>query len=278
MTRAKSTLSTTVLKQLQKVAVEAAEKGAKRSMKHFRQPLKVMTKIDRSPVTKGDRESEEQIRKHIRKTFKDHYVIGEEFGEDGSKDSEFQWRIDPIDGTLMYVRGMPYWGSVIGVEYQGEVVAGSIFHPVLELHLRAAKGLGCFANRKRCKVSGISKLEQSTILFGNLMKAPEDKRQGMTAVLEQSYDSRGFGDCYGHALVIQGFAEALMDPVVSPHDISAIKICTEEAGGRYTCYRGLECIEQDSALSSNSKVHAEILSYLSPKLAKTRPSKSQSSP
>ncbi|HVM33320.1 MAG TPA: inositol monophosphatase family protein, partial [bacterium] len=146
--------------------------------------------------------------------------------------------------------------------YRGEVVAGVIHHPALKTTLWAAKGLGCYVDGKRARVSRIPNLRGGTLTYGGIRLVPPAKRKKLTDLIDRAYDDRGFGDCFGHALVIQGMTEAVVDPVVQPYDVAAIQICVEEAGGKFTDLKGDRTIRGGNALSSNGLVHAEILKGL----------------
>jgi histidinol-phosphatase len=240
----------------------AAQKGGRKALRYFQKNIPVIKKIDRSPVTRADREAEQVIRAILGKKFPDHQLCGEEFGWDKQLSPEFRWWIDPVDGTRQFIRGIPFWGTLIGLEYRGEVVAGVIHHPALQLTIWAAKGLGCYVNGKRAQVSKIPDLKGGTLTYGGLRLVPLAYRKKLTDLISRCYDDRGFGDCYGHSLVIQGKAEAVVEPVVEPYDVAAIKICVEEAGGKFTDLSGRKTIKGGNAVSSNGLVHASILKAL----------------
>jgi histidinol-phosphatase len=251
------------LRRFLSVAREVAQKGGQRALKYFRKKVSVIKKIDRSPVTRADREAEKLIRTILHKSFPFHQLCGEEYGWDKSFQSDFKWWIDPVDGTRQFIRGLPFWGTLIALEYKREVVAGVIHHPVLAMTLWAGKGLGCFVNGKKARVSKISSLKGGTLTYGGLRMVPLSYRKKLTDLIAQCYDDRGFGDCFGHSLVIQGMVEAMLDPVVKPYDVAAIKICVEEAGGKFTDLSGKPTIYGGNALSSNGLTHRQVLKAIS---------------
>ncbi len=257
-----ASLTSEQLKRFLAAARLAAQKGGQRALRYFQKNVPVIKKIDRSPVTRADREAERVIRGILGKKFPDHQLCGEEFGWDKEQKSDFRWWIDPVDGTRQFIRGIPFWGTLIGLEYRGEVVAGVIYHPALQIMIWAAKGLGCYVNGKRTHVSKIPDLKGGTLTYGGLRLVPMSYRKKLTDLIARCYDDRGFGDCYGHSLVIQGKVEAVVEPVVEPYDVAAIKICVEEAGGRFTDLSGRKTIEGGNAVSSNGLVHASILKAL----------------
>ncbi|PIR23549.1 MAG: hypothetical protein COV44_02145 [Deltaproteobacteria bacterium CG11_big_fil_rev_8_21_14_0_20_45_16] len=245
--------------RLLRVLHQAGDLSAKICLKHFGKSPTFSKKPDRTPVTVADRMAERTIRKTIKSEFRGHWIWGEEFGEEGDKNSEFRWWIDPIDGTLQYIRGLPFWGSVIGVEYQGEVIAGLINHPAIDLRIWAAKDLGCFANGKTCRVSNIKKLSDATVAFGSLKNLKPADIKKVSKICRTAYDNRGSLDIFSHSLVIQGHLDAMMEFKLGPHDISAVKICLEEAGGKFTDLKNRKTIYAGNAISSNSFIHNSLL-------------------
>jgi len=254
-------LSPKIIKSLISVARAASFAGANRSLKYFTKIPPVETKADRSPVTRADKEAESEIRKVLRKHFPQHLIVGEEHGVDGPTGSEFKWWIDPIDGTMQFIRGLPFWGSVLGVEYQGEVVAGVLLLPAIEVEVYAAKGRGCFMNRERCRVTKVKKLANATISPGGIFRGTASHQKRVLKLASNAYDVRGTWDVFSHVLVISGKMDAAVDFGINPYDVSAIKICVEEAGGLYTGISGKPSIYEKAGLSSNKLVHKECLSY-----------------
>ncbi len=254
-----NSLSREQLQRFLAVGKIAAQKGGQRALKYFQKNVQVIKKVDRSPVTRADREAEQVIREILGKSFPGHQLCGEEFGWDKKVRADYRWWIDPVDGTRQFIRGLPFWGTLIALEYRGEVVAGVIHLPTFPRTLWAAKGQGCYADGKRVHVSKIPDLKGGTLTYGGLRLVPQAYRKKLSDLIALCYDDRGFGDCFGHTLVIQGMTEAMLDPVVKPYDVAAIKICVEEAGGKFTDLSGKKTIYGGNALSSNGRVHSRIL-------------------
>src|ERR1700744_1436846 len=95
-------------------AADIAERASKIALSYFRQALLIEMKENHTPVTIADKKTEEWIRGELSKAFPDHGILGEEFGEEASA-SEFLWTIDPIDGTRSFVRGIPLFGTLLGL-------------------------------------------------------------------------------------------------------------------------------------------------------------------
>jgi histidinol-phosphatase len=252
-------LSPSQLRRCLAVAKKAALAGGRRAHRYFQKDLKVLKKVDRSPVTRADREAEQVIRGILGKAFPTHQLCGEEFGWDKADPSPFKWWIDPVDGTRQFVRGIPFWSTLVALEVEGRVLAGVIHLPAFGLTLWAAKGQGCFANGKKVHVSRIPRLKEGTLTFGGVRLVPPSYRKRFTDLVAGCYDDRGFGDAFGHALVAMGQVEAMLDPIVQPYDVAAVKICVEEAGGRFTDLSGKGTIRGGNALSSNGLVHTRVL-------------------
>jgi histidinol-phosphatase len=243
-------------------ARRAAQQGGQRALKYFGKKITVIRKVDRSPVTRADRESELVIRRILGKAFPSHVLCGEEYGWKKSRKAEFKWWIDPVDGTRQFVRGIPFWGTLVALEYRGEIIAGVIYLPAQDMMIWAARGMGCFADGKKVRVSKIPDLRKGTFTYGGMRLVPPAYRKRMEKLCDFSDDDRGFGDCFGHSLVIRGMVETMVDPVVNPYDVAAVKICVEEAGGKFTDLKGRPTIYGGNAVSSNGLVHTQILKAL----------------
>ena len=132
-------------------AVEAARAAGEIALRYYRGGFEVTIKPDQTPVTQADREAEQAIRGVLGRAFPDWGFLGEEFGEAGSGDT--RWIIDPIDGTKNFIRGIPFWAVLIGLEERGEITTGVVFNPVTGDLLTARAGEGAFANGERIRVS-----------------------------------------------------------------------------------------------------------------------------
>ncbi len=256
------------IEKLLRFSLKLTDQCNKISMKYYKKTLKPKYKADNSPVTIADKKCEEFLINSISDKFPKHDFLAEESGKAG-KDSEFKWIIDPIDGTKNFMRNFPFWGTLIALEHQGEVILGIIALPAMGKIYYAGKGLGCYENKKRVKVSKISELKNSYCIFGGLdYILKEDYKNNFLHLVEMCYYDRGYGDCFGHTLVIKGKSEFMIDPFVSPYDVAPIKICIEEAGGMFTDIKGEKSIYTGSAVTSNGIMHDEVLKMLNKKMKK----------
>ncbi len=243
-------------------AVEAAHRGGRAALAYFDSGLTVEWKADQSPVTVADRETELVLRSTLLGAFPDDGFLGEEHGETPGT-SGFRWVIDPIDGTRNYVRGIPIWATLVGLEYQGEQIAGVCDVPTLGHTYRALRGDGAYRNERRIRVSDIGDLSKALVFYSSLswfVKA--GKRNEFLDLSQRSERLRGFGDFYGFVLVAQGSGEIMVEHGVHPWDVAAIKPLVEEAGGRFSDWDGTPSIHRPDVLVTNGKLHDEVLRIL----------------
>jgi fructose-1,6-bisphosphatase/inositol monophosphatase family enzyme len=104
-------------------ACEIAEEASQLAASYFRQTILIEMKENGTPVTIADKKAEELIRKRLGQSFSDHGILGEEFGSE-VKSSEYVWTIDPIDGTRSFIRGIPLFGTLLGLLHKGVPVVG----------------------------------------------------------------------------------------------------------------------------------------------------------
>ena len=150
------------------VAIAAARAAGEIALRYFRTDLTVETKADRSPVTEADRACERRIVEILREAFPDYGFCGEEMGEQAGRASK-RWIIDPIDGTKSFIRGIPFFATLIALEEEGEVTVGVVHAPATGELLYARKGEGAFDEAgKRLRVSDESRLSAAMVSFGGL--------------------------------------------------------------------------------------------------------------
>lgn len=239
------------------------------AMRHFRRDLEISTKPDRTLVTQADTAIERMIRERIGLAHPDHGLVGEEYGVEGP-DARIRWYIDPIDGTHNFVRGVPLFGMLLGVEEDGELMAGVISAPALGERWYAWRGGGAWAVRassaegqRRLRVSTISAVEDAQLLYGSGREIRASGRApGFESLLDAVWRERGFGDFWGYALVAEGAAEGMVEVDLSTWDAAAPAIVVEEAGGRWSDLRGDQRIDTRTFLVSNGVLHEELLRRL----------------
>jgi histidinol-phosphatase len=249
------------LQTLLAVAQEAAWVGGRRTLAHFRTGTAATEwKADQTPVTLADREAEGLIRGVIAGSFPDHAILGEEDGETYGP-APVRWIIDPLDGTRTFVRGVPLFGTLIGIEVRGEPVVGVIYLPALDEMLAAARGLGCTWNGRPCRVSAATRLDDALAVVTDERFA-RARSGGWDRVVARTAIQRTWADCYGYVLVATGRAEVSLDPTMNVWDCAALLPVVEEAGGRFTDWSGRRTIHGGDAVATNGLLHDETLALL----------------
>ena len=249
------------------LALELADRADRITMDRFRaHDLKVATKPDLTPVSKADEVVERAIRERLAATT-GHTVLGEEFGTETSPsgDSEYRWIIDPIDGTKSYVRGVPIWATLIGLERAGELVVGVASAPALGMRWWAGKGLGAFRDGERITVSSVSDIGDAQLSFA-WDTAERFHADGIGPKLvelsHRCWRTRGIGDFWQHLLVAEGAFDVAIDPIVGLWDIAALVPIIEEAGGRWTGVDGSTDINAGSFVCTNGLLHDAVVASL----------------
>jgi histidinol-phosphatase len=244
-------------------AVEVTRLAGQTALRYFDTPLTVETKSDESPVTVADRETEQVLRHGLSGAFPADGFLGEEYG-DTPGTSGFRWILDPIDGTRSFVRGIPIWGVLVGLEYKGEWVAGVVGAPAMGLSYHALRGNGAYRDDRRLRVSDVADLSKALVFYSGLnWFAKAGREQQFLNLVRKTDRQRGFGDWYGHLLVAQGSGEMMVEYGVHAWDVAALQPIVEEAGGRFSNWDGGQDIFKPDVLVSNGRVHDEVLAIMS---------------
>jgi histidinol phosphatase-like enzyme (inositol monophosphatase family) len=248
------------LRDLLDVAVEAALAGGRRTLRHFNAGVAVEWKADASPVTAADRESEAEMRRVIGRAFPDHAILGEEEGETAGT-APVRWIIDPLDGTRTFVRGVPLYGTLVGVEVRDEAVVGVIHLPALDETLAAARGGGCTWNGRPCRVAATDALDRALLVVTD-ERVARARSGAYDRLVARTAMQRTWADCYGYALVATGRAEVALDPIMNVWDCAALLPIVEEAGGRFTDWSGRRTIRGGESVATNGVLHDAVLQTL----------------
>lgn len=236
-------------------ALEAVHRAGRLTLAHFQTGTGIETKSDGSPVTVADKAAERLIRELIAEAYPGEEILGEEEGGVGGGTG---WVIDPIDGTKSFVCGVPLYATLLSYEIDGEPMIGVSGFPVLNEVVYAEKGAGAFWNGRPCRVSNVDRIEDATLSCGSHGSMDRYGRsEGHMKLVRRAKISRTWTDAYGHALVATGRIEAMIEPVLSPWDISAVRLIVAEAGGRCTNFDGGTAATD--GVSSNGRLHDEIL-------------------
>ena len=247
---------------------EIAEEAEVIAMRYFRSNgLHVERKGDGTAVTQADRAVEEMARSKVAKSGLAIDVLGEEMGGANPKSAANTQRprmiIDPIDGTEEFSRGIPTFGTLMGIEEAGEIVAAMVSAPGLRSRWWAYRGEGAYRDGKRLHVSNVDKLKDSMVFTTGTGPSKNATDQAkIRRLLDASRNSRSFGGFWQHMLVAEGAIEAALDWTSKPWDLAPLGIIVEEAGGRSTNANGERSIYTGQLISTNGKIHDEVLKVL----------------
>ena len=254
---------TTSLRDYLGFAVETAYEAGRLTLGYFQTGLQPDMKEDQSPVTIADRKAEELLRTRIESRFPHHAILGEEFGSKDAADSSHRWLIDPIDGTKSFVRGVPLYAVLLGLEIDGTVEVGVAYFPALDEMVAAASGEGCWWNGRRAHVSPITELDQAVVTFSDVSNFARQGRAGAWERVKQScYYRAGWGDAYGHMLVATGRVEVMLDPIMNAWDCGPFPPILQEAGGFFGDWQGTATIDGGEALSTTRILLPDVLAVL----------------
>lgn len=247
------------------VALDAAFQAGQFALQHFDQDIAVQWKADESPVTVADQGAEQLLRTALLGKFPKDGFLGEESGATPGT-SGYRWIIDPIDGTRSFVRGVPIWATLVGLEYQGEVIAGVTYVPAMKQTYRALRGDGAYRDERRIHVSKIDKIADAHVFYSSVTWfAKAGCEAQFLTLLRQSVRQRGFGDFYGFVLVAQGSGELMIEHGVHAWDLGGLVAIVEEAGGKITAWDGKLDIDRPDVVASNGLLHDAALAILNTK-------------
>ena len=209
-----------------------------------------------------DKKSETTIVNLLRQAFPDHAILAEESGNVGAE-SEWEWVIDPLDGTHNLFRGIPAWTTSIGLRKGDEEILGVIYDPIRDELFSAEQGKGAFMNGRPIHVSDVAPLKDSVIATGYAANdAVYEKAADMTREITLAADKiRILGSAAMHlAYVACGRIDGFFEYALWPWDIVAGVALIREAGGQVTT-RYYEDNTVDT-IGSNGLIHAEMEAHI----------------
>jgi len=243
-------------------AVEIAQQAGALTLAYFNCGTPHELKADQTPVTAADRGAEQRLRERIETAWPDHGIVGEEFGEKPGVEP-VRWILDPIDGTISFISGVPLYSVLVGLEWAGEMIAGVIHMPALAETVYAGKGLGCFWNGRSARVSDVGELSDARLLTtGTKSFSKFGRRAGYERVRDACKLDRGWCDGYAYALLATGRAEIVLDPIMSIWDTAALLPVVTEAGGTFTDWSGVTTHTAPESVGTNGRLLPAVLEML----------------
>ncbi|MCI1902390.1 MAG: histidinol phosphatase [Bifidobacteriaceae bacterium] len=228
--------------------------------------LHVEQKPDHTPVTDADKATEARIREILKQTRPIDVVYGEELGK--AESTGRRWILDPIDGTKNFVRGVPVWGTLIGLEVEGELVVGCVSAPMLKSRWFAGIGGGawkCYDGGAptQLHVSHVASLSDASISFSSFTGWRDAGiRDRVIELTDAVWRVRGFGDFWQYMLLAEGVIDIAAEPELDLYDMGALVRIVLEAGGSFTSRAGVTGPWGGNAVASNGLLHPKALRYL----------------
>jgi myo-inositol-1(or 4)-monophosphatase len=247
------------------VMTGAAQKAARALKRDFGEVenLQVSQKGPSDFVSAADLRAEKVLRLELSKARPRFGFLLEEGGEIAGEDKHHRWIVDPIDGTTNFLHGIPHFAISIGLEMDGEIIAGLVFNPIVDEMYYAEKGKGAFLNDRRLRVSSRSNLGEAVIATGIPFRgrpghAPFLKQLGK--VMETVAGVRRMGTAsLDMAYVAAGRYDGFWETGLQPWDIAAGIILVREAGGFVTEINGgKEVLGSGNILAANPRLHKEL--------------------
>lgn len=219
-------------------------------------------------VTEVDRLAELRIIEIIRASYPDHNIIGEEYGVSIQTTSEYKWVIDPIDGTVNFAHGIPLCCVSIGLLYQGSVIMGAVYNPMMNELFFAEKGKGASLNGQPIKVSSKTDFRTAFLVTGFPYKWPETSLEHPVKVFErlvlEGLPIRRLGSAaIDLCWVACGRFDGFWEYNLSAWDVAAGYLIVLEAGGTITDFEGkIGDVFDKQTLATNGHIHTELLSAI----------------
>ena len=254
------------------IAKRAALSASRILLRHFDhlERLNITTKQRNDFVTEADLQAERDIIQILRKTYPNHGILAEESGEQPGQD-EYQWVIDPLDGTTNFIHGIPHFAISIGFRHKNRLEAALVFDPIRQELFTASRGGSAQLNDRRIRVSNINALENALLgtgfpfrhpqhqpaylnLFGRLFNKCVEIRRPGAASLDLSY-------------VAAGRFDAFWEIGLKPWDLAGGVLLVQEAGGLVSDFSGgNDFMKSGNIVAGNPKIFKALLQEIQPHL------------
>ena len=255
------------MKDIYQFAEKLINKSEKLILKNYYKPRKISYKKgDFNLVTEIDKAVEKLIVSEIYKKFPNHTIIAEESGHH-KKNPEYEWFIDPIDGTTNFAHRYPFFCISIGFAVKGKLQLGLIKNPITNEFYSAIRDKGAKLNGKQIRVSNIKKLNESLLVTGFPYDRKNNKMRNFNNFSKLTCLSQGVRRDGAAALdlcyVASGKLDGFWEFKLSPWDVAAGVLILEEAGGKVTNFNGGKYnIYNKEIIATNGHIHNELLKHL----------------
>ncbi|PKL86720.1 MAG: inositol monophosphatase [Ignavibacteriae bacterium HGW-Ignavibacteriae-1] len=254
-----------MLELLEKCAIEAALKAGAILKEGFGSTFEIKNKTGiNNLVTEYDFKAENAIIETIKSYFPEHKFLAEETGDTGKEDSDYQWVIDPLDGTVNFAHAVPVFCVSIAVRKGKDVLCGVIYHPLLDELFVAVNGGGAYLNGKTISISDSDDMKTSLLVTGfpyNVNENPHNCVDTFVGIVQSGIPIRRLGSAaLDLAYVAAGRFDGFWESSLFPWDMAAGYLLVKEAGGKITQYNGDEFwLDSPTILATNGLIHDQIL-------------------
>ena len=229
--------------------------------------LQVSTKGPGDFVTSADKRTEKILIEELQKAHPEYGIITEEAGIINKSNTENRWVIDPIDGTMNFLNGIPQFAISIGYEEKGEITCGVIFNPIINEMFVAEKGSGAYLNNSRIRVSNKKKIKDALLVTGGPKRASKIKSKIFSEYINVSNEVsnvRKFGSAaLDMAYVACGRFDGYWQRELNYWDIAAGVIVIKEAGGFINFFdEDKNNPLKKNIIASNSNIHSEFIDLI----------------
>ena len=233
--------------------------------------LQVSTKGPGDFVTSADKRTEKILIDELQKAHPDYGIVTEESGVINKSNLKNRWIIDPIDGTMNFLNGIPQFAISVGYEEEGEVKSGVIFNPIMNEMFCAEKGNGAYLNNSRIRVSKKKNVKDSLLVTGGPKQTSNIKKQIFSEYIEITNKSSSVRKSGSAALDIAYVACGRFDGYwqreINLWDIAAGIIIVKEAGGFVDFFEEEGKLSlKKNILATNSSIHSELKDLISKKV------------
>ncbi len=230
------------IKNFIKIGNYIADESRKISLRYFKKKLKVKSKdlCEYDPVTIADISIQKKINKIISIYFPTHSILGEEVSMINS--NEYEWCIDPIDGTKSFIQGFPAWGTLISLSRKKEIILGIADIPALDERYigYANKSFKIIKGKKsKLKTGDTIKLKESILnTTSPYVFANRHDQKIFESMVKEVKTVRMGGDCYSYCLLADGHVDIVIESGLKPWDIRALEPIIKNAGGTLKTWEG----------------------------------------
>ena len=252
------------LKEFISFANILADKSSEIIMQFFRHQLNIETKMDNTPVTIADKNSEEKIRELIEQTYPSHGIVGEEY-ESINLGSEFTWVIDPIDGTRSFIAGHKDFGTLIALLKNKKPILGIINCPAHQERWIGIQNQPTTLNGNVVTTSNVQKIKDGYAFTSGLYFEDDKFKKGFDKIIQRAKYYRFGGDCYMYGMLASGLIDVVIEDTLKIYDYMALIPVIEGAGGIVSDKNNKPItLESDGSFvaTANATLHKEVAEIL----------------